>query len=125
MKNSNKIVKEAPFGIIILSALSYALMVLSIFLGYVVFAGGGVSLDGIIFILLAVLLFFIGKGLRKVQNWARITAIVLSGVVLAYGVTLLFKEQRLMEVGIVDIIISCLIGGYLLLSKKVKAYFNK
>lgn len=76
---------------------------------------------GIILIALAVLYFFIGRGLWKGQSWARIVAIILSiiGVVMAiWGMV-----QGSIASNVVGLIVNALIGGYLLFSSNVKAAF--
>jgi len=80
-----------------------------------VLAAGLVSLG------LAILLFFVAKGLWKGKNWARIFTIIVSIIWLIFSFVQLFRG----DFGqILNIIIYGLIGGYLLFSKKVKAAFT-
>lgn len=84
-------------------------------------AGLGIVL-AIILIALAVLCFFIGRGLWKGQNWARILEIVFSviGLILA----IIGMVQGNITSNIVSLVVSALIGGYLLFSKDVKLAFS-
>ncbi len=76
----------------------------------------------IIFLALAVLAFFVGRGLWKGQNWARILEIVFSviGLILA----IIGMVQGNIGSNIVSLVVNGLIGGYLLLSKNVKSAFS-
>lgn len=78
---------------------------------------------GISVILCAVLTLFIGRGLWKAKNWARIAVIVLFCLgVLRVGLT--FIQSKAVQVnGIISLVLYLLIIGYLLFSKKVKEAF--
>ena len=78
-------------------------------------------ISGIIFIGSAVLFFFIGRGLWKGKNWARITAIIFSviGVVSGLGKVIDGKIGV-----IIGVLISAIIGGYLFFNKDVKQVFT-
>jgi hypothetical protein len=128
----------APVGVKILSVLSYIGAVLSLLAGiFIIFAGGwiivpliakslpigasslvevGTIILGILFILFAVLDYFIGKGLWKGQNWARIVLIVLCALSLISSLAHPLAD-------IVGIIINAVIIWYLGFSD-AKKYFN-
>jgi hypothetical protein len=79
--------------------------------------GAGVFISlGILFILFAVLDYFIGKGLWKGQNWARIVLIVLCALSLISSLAHPLAD-------IVGIIINAVIIWYLGFSD-AKKYFN-
>ncbi len=128
--------KVIPTGVKIISVLYYisaAFLVLggilvtvgSSFLGSVAEYGNvssslGVGV-GVFLIALAVLNFFIARGLWKGQSWARIISIVFNvlGVLGAiYGIV-----QGMYVQPIVSLLINAAIGGYLLFSSEVKAAF--
>ncbi|MCH7770569.1 MAG: hypothetical protein IIA49_06070 [Bacteroidetes bacterium] len=60
----------------------------------------------------------IGEG----KNWARITQIILAGIAIIYAIWLLIQLKFFS--GIFQIIVNGLIGGYLLLSSRVKEAFS-
>ena len=70
----------------------------------------------------AVLTFFVARGLWKLQNWARITAIVFAALGILQNIS--FRPMMGGFSGnILGLAISGLIGGYLLFSKEVKKAF--
>ncbi|HTZ41750.1 MAG TPA: hypothetical protein VMC07_00895 [Candidatus Omnitrophota bacterium] len=94
----------------------------------------------------AVLDFFLGKGIWNGKNWARIAAIIISVIgiigsiyyIISNSITYSAANETINGVsvysmympliityGLIGIIISGLIGGYLLFSKRVKAAFKK
>ncbi len=84
------------------------------------FLGAGLFIVGaIIFIALAVLGFFVGRGLWNGKNWARIVAIVLA----VLGVINAIYSIATGMGGIISLILHALIGGYLWFSKDVKQVF--
>jgi len=58
--------------------------------GSAIFAAGG-ALVGAVFLVLALLELVIGIGFIKLQNWARVVAIVLTGIAVLFGVLGLFS----------------------------------
>jgi len=125
--------KGVPTGVKIISVLYYIGAVFSLIAGIVAFAGGAffttvlpkfiagiAAIAGIVFIILAVLGFFIARGLWKGQNWARILAIVFAilGVISALIAIISGGYQ-----GIVSLVINAIIGYYLWFNKGVKAAF--
>ena len=77
---------------------------------------------GIILIALAVLFFFLGRGLWKGQQWARIVEIVLAIIGVISAIVGMF--QGAITSNIVSLVIDAIIGGYLLFSKQVKEAFK-
>lgn len=77
---------------------------------------------GIIFIGLAVLYFFIGRGLWKTQNWARIVVIILAAIGAISGIYSIIQGN--LASNIVGLIINLAVGGYLLFGNDVKAAFS-
>jgi len=76
---------------------------------------------GIVFIALAVLFVFVGRGLWKGQNWARITNIVFSVIGILGAIWNIVLGQYS---AIAGLLLNGLIGGYLIFSKSVKAAFT-
>ena len=84
--------------------------------------GGGLFIvASIILIALAVLLFFIGRGLWKGQKWARIIEIFSAAVGIIMTLVSIINGQILGN--LFNLAINCLIGGYLLFNVKVKEFF--
>ncbi len=129
-----------PTGVKVVSVLYYIGAVVSLIVGILFLVGVGMIgsvlesmpvlallgaglliLAAIIFIALAVLAFFVARGLWRGRNWARITAIVLAiiGVVLA-----IISIATGSLSSIVSLIIHVVIGGYLAFSNRVKAAFS-
>lgn len=146
VKKSKKKDMLIPLGVKIISILNYCLAVIMLlaaiallFLGTTVLAVlnieeslgiegtvgfailGGLSL---FFLLLAVLGFFIGRGLWKGQNWARIVVIVFAvlGIFTGLGSLLLGKYESIVGL-IFDLTVDLLVGGYLLFNQKVRSAF--
>ncbi|MFH1683038.1 MAG: hypothetical protein ABIA37_04540 [Candidatus Woesearchaeota archaeon] len=77
----------------------------------------------IVLLAIAVLVFFVARGLWKLQNWARITAIVFAALSILQNIS--FRPMMGGFSGnILSLAISGLIGGYLLFSKEVKKAFG-
>jgi hypothetical protein len=130
--------KQIPTGVKIISVLYYIGAVASILFGILMIVGAGTLgaliesipfaalfgglfvVFGIVLIGLAVLSFFIGRGLWKGQKWARIIAIIFAilGVIGA-----IFSLVGGQWSAIVSLIIQGLIGYYLLFVKSVKQAF--
>ena len=130
--------KDRHWGITILAILGYIGAVLSLIAGLLMIFGAGAIatslatlvpsmtlltslgatffiIIGIVFIGLAVLDYFIARGLWKGQNWARILTIIF----MAIGFI-----SSIWPVNIVGIIISALIIWYLLAYKPAVKYFK-
>jgi hypothetical protein len=71
--------------------------------------------------LVAVLGFFIGRGLWKGQNWTRILGIIFCGLGIIQALVLIFYGKIFN--GPFNLIWSLLLGGYLLFNKNVKKFF--
>ena len=78
---------------------------------------------GALFIPVAVLEFFIARGLWKGQPWARIVAIIFAAFGVLGGLSNLISGA--IVGAIFNIVISGLIGYYLLLTNEVKKAFKK
>ena len=129
-------VKVVPTGVKIISVLYYIGAVFEVIFGILLFVGSGalkaqipllaflgpfLIVGGIILLGLAVLSFFVGRGLWKGKKWARIVAIIFAvlGVLLA----VLGMVQGQVAGNVVSLVISAAIGGYLWFSSGVKAAF--
>jgi len=77
---------------------------------------------GIIMIGIGVLSFFIGKGLWKLKQWARVLVLIF----LVLGIlSVIFSMMRSFEfANVVGIVIDVLIGGYLIFNKEVRKAFK-
>jgi hypothetical protein len=136
-----RVTKEIPMAVKIISVLSYILAVIYLVAGIFFIAGAGTlsSLQevpviamlgtagfaflGLILIALAVLAFFVGRGLWKGKNWARIVAIIISILGVISAIASLIGGSSIIS-NLITLIVYALIGGYLLFSKKVKASFK-
>ncbi len=65
--------------------------------------------------------FFIGRGIWKGKNWARIIVIVFSAIGILFS---LFGAFARNTIAIIGLIVNIAIGGYLLLSKEAKSAFS-
>ena len=133
--------KDVPFGVKIISILSYlgaaGELILAMLLIYILIVGSGITkiitsfallgkylIGGIIILLaLAALNFFIGLGLWKGQKWARIAAIISSIIGFLFEI-FLAKIEGSLGTKIIGITLSAVIAGYLIFSKNVKAAFS-
>ena len=80
-------------------------------------------LFGILMLGVGVLNIFIGRGLWEGKNWARILEIVFSCLGMLISLSYILRGQ--MIAGILLLLLSLVIGEYLLFNKKVKKAFNK
>jgi hypothetical protein len=138
-------VKKMPVGVKLVSILAYALAAVMLISGVVTLIGGTFlagmvdymkSIPGyeilsglplgtlavtlvffIIFILLAILYFFIGKGLMKGENRARVVMIVL----MAIGA---IDSLATLPMYAVNLIVNVVVIAYLSFFKEAKAYFK-
>lgn len=128
-----------PLGIKILAILSWITSAMCVLFAIFAIFGGyafstllgaslsaGLGLGGVlafIMILFAVLNFFIGRGLWKGQNWARILLIIFLIIGVLLGLLALFGGAYI--TGILNLVINGLVGWYLLFNKKVKSAFAR
>ena len=138
-KNSNP-QKEIPILIKILAVLYYigagfavlggvSLMFLSGSITLLIPALAGLSAFGIIIGIVvlgfAALYFFVGRGLWKAQNWARIAAIILSFLgVIGVIVSLLLGYVESAVNSSFGAVINAAIGFYMIFNKQVKQAFS-
>ena len=103
------------FGMKILESLSGILSTLGS-LGFAI-----AVVVSIIMLGFALLDFFIGRGLFKLKNWARIVVIIFS--IIGFLLTLIGIGQAAIWFTLIGLILNGLVGGYLIFSKTVKAAF--
>lgn len=135
--------KVAPTGVKIISILYYIGMGIAVLLGVLLialifspmgllgdtipgmagFMTGMLVFMGVLFLAFGVLNFFIARGLWKGQGWSRIIVIIFSALGLLGGIGALAMGDFVQ--GPTNIVISGLIGGYLLFSSKAKEFFRK
>lgn len=139
--------KQIPVGVKIISVLDWigaVIMILAglLFIGLGIFSfGGGASsierleqagglfaflgafalIGGIILLGLGIFYIFVARGLWKGRNWARIAQIIFACIGMMFAI---FGLIQLKFGNIFSLVISCLIAGYLLFSKKVKEAFS-
>jgi len=129
--------KKIPTGVKVISILYYITAILAIIFGLLFLFGGGAIANlipglgilggglfiviGIIFIGLGILGFFIGRGLWKAKKWARILVIVFAGLGIISAITQMVQGDFMSS--IINLAINGIIGGYLIISKKVKKTF--
>lgn len=139
--------KKMPVGVQIISVLHYIFAVLLALLGlfFIILSGLIVSavnspeanIDasiaavitsgliigmGVFLIVVGVLIFFLGRGLWKLREWARITSIILSTLLVAYEIYSMITLFRFME--IVWLLIFAVVAVYLTFSKEAKTAFK-
>jgi hypothetical protein len=132
---------DAPAGVKVISVLYYIGAVLFVLFALLFFIGasflGGVlagvpflaslgagffAIVGIIFLAFAVLGFFVGMGLWKLQSWARIVAIIFAIIGFVMGISDLVSGAP--GSGVFSIIVNGLIGWYLLFNQEAKSAFK-
>lgn len=133
---------KIPTGVKIISIVYYITSVLGLLMGLLFFIGAGfigVLLEqvptlqvigsglfvviGIIIIALSILGFFIGRGLWKGKNWARILAIIFTIIGIVLIISSMINGGGITG-GIIQLGISAVIGGYLWFSQEVKKAFK-
>jgi lysylphosphatidylglycerol synthetase-like protein (DUF2156 family) len=139
--------KKMPVGVQIISVLHYIFAVLLALLGlfFIILSGLIVSavnspeanIDpsiaavitpgliigmGVFLIIVGVLIFFLGRGLWKLKEWARITSIILSALLVVYEVYSMIVSFAIIQT--IWILIFLAIGAYLTFSKEAKAAFK-
>ena len=148
----NKNSKTIPIGVKIISVLHYIASLIFIILGLfmIIFSGIMVSVInspemieiysayefdvtsiltqgffigvGVFFSALAFLAFFVGRGLWKLKPWARITAIIMSVLMIIYELYSMIIAFAFMQ--IMGLAIYIAIAVYLIFSKEVKKAFQ-
>jgi len=80
----------------------------------------------IFFLILGIIGIFVGWGLWKGKNWARIAYIIIGtlGLLISLTSTIMSPTITSILTGIVGMVLPILIISYLLFSKKVKSYFR-
>jgi hypothetical protein len=135
-----------PLGIKIISVFFYALAIVYALFGLfaiissngvaesIVLAGGfdssivsslsiAIVIFGLIIIALAILEFFIARGLWKLKTWARVLAIILSILGLLIVITSIVLDFRYLQ--ILNLLVNLIIAIYLLFFNEVKEAFRK
>ena len=125
-----------PTGVKIISVLYYIGAVFELIFAVLLFVGSGalknkvpflaflgpfLIVGGVILLGLAVLSFFVGKGLWKGQKWSRIVAIIFAALGALLSIVGMIQGQ--IASNIVGLVISAGIGAYLLFSSSVKSVF--
>jgi len=89
--------------------------------GILTFAAGFIWLFGGILLSLGILYIFIAKGLWKGKNWTRIFLIIFLSISIIFAIWGTIQGSYGY---IFNLIVSVVVIGYLLFSKKVKAFFK-
>jgi len=127
---------SAPLGVKIIGIVYFIGAVLSFLAGIFLIAGVKLLLNfedlfnilgseiliflGVILILIAVLYFFIGRGLFKGRSWARIIVIVFSVLGFVFSLIGMFSE---FWSNFISFVINLVFAGYLFFSREVKNFF--
>ena len=129
--------QPVPTGVKIISVLYYIGAVLELILGIALFFGAGalktkvpflaflgpfLIIGAVILIGLAVLSFFVGRGLWKAQKWSRIVAVIFAVIGVLFAIIGMIQGN--IASNIVGLVGSAAIGGYLLFSGGVKSAFS-
>jgi peptidoglycan/LPS O-acetylase OafA/YrhL len=132
--------KELPVGIHMVSILYYIVSIFLLFVGLlsIVLASSNIEiivmnmgdfgplvviLMGTLFMGIGILGAFVGSGLRQRRPWARITAIVLLCITTLMSAYNLYQKGDV-ETNTIFIIVSIIIGAYLIFSKEVTDIFK-
>ncbi len=129
--------KTPPMGVKVISILYYIGAAFALIGAIMAFAGGGLlatlgglgALGGIglglffavIMLAFAVLGFFMGRGLWRGQNWARIVAVIFAALGILGALASLFAG---VFTSVVNLAAHLLIGWYLLFHKQSKKFFG-
>ena len=132
--------RQMPTGVKVISILYYIGAVISLTFGILLVAGAGAIADyltqfmmidilgsglliiaGIILIVMAIVDFFIGRGLWKGMNWARILAVIFAVIGLISSLINLIGGDFTQ---IFSLVIDGLIGWYLWFNVNVKKAFS-
>jgi hypothetical protein len=132
--------KELPVGVQMVSILYYIVSVFLLFVGLlsIILASSNIEilvmnmgdfgpiiviLMGTLFLGIGILGVFVGSGLRQRKPWSRITAIVLLCLTTLMSAYNLYQKGDV-ETNVIFIIVSLLIGAYLIFSKEVTDVFT-
>ena len=138
--NEVKQAKKLPIGVQIISVLTYIVSILSALAGilFIIFGAyfsdlviealgdlgpGIIIFTGALMLCLGALGIFVGNGLWKRKIWARITAIILLGLTIIISVYNLAGKGSVVG-NIIIILLSGVIGTYLIFSKEAKEAFK-
>jgi len=126
---------NVPTGVKIIAVLYYIGAVAALIAAIAMFFGASVIgdaipllgpglfvLGGIVLLVLAVLSFFIARGLFRKQKWSRILVIIFSVLSVLGGLSAMFTGEFFSN--LVSLVIAAVIGGYLWFNKAVKAAFK-
>ena len=135
-----KISKKQPTVVKIIAVLTYVISALLLISSIFLFIGAGLAdeiinsspllasigsaafvIFGIVLLAFAVLGYFIGRGLWKGEQWARVLVIIFSALGFLGGLSSIFKGR--VFGGILDLVIYAVIGGYLWFNKEVNKAF--
>ena len=133
-------VKKFPVGVQIISIFAYIVSALLIFMGIIFiiygtsfsdvlidvlgeYGPGIVIVLGVLLLGLGILGIFVGIGLWRRKNWARITTIVILILLIVSSLYGLFAGGGIAR-NIITILISAVIGAYLTFSKEAKEAFK-
>lgn len=135
-------VKSMPLGVKIIAVLEYIVAGIALLFAILAFvgasfvdsllqsanvpvpAGAGAAVAvvmGVFLLILSVLAYFIGRGLWRGQQWARVLIIIFSVLGFLGGIFSLIQGNL---GGLFNIIIYGIIGGYLWFNQDVKDAFN-
>jgi uncharacterized membrane protein (DUF2068 family) len=135
--------KKIPIGVRIISIFYYIIAGFLVLFGLFIIAFSGIIVStmisiapdlssainsqiiiwiGICTLILGVLIFFVGRGLWKLRLWAKITAIMISALMVIYEIYLMFFEFRIIQ--IVQLVIYVVIAVYLIFHKEAKKAFK-
>ena len=85
--------------------------------------GSTIVIFGVVMLIIGALLsFFIGRGLWKGKNWARILSVIFS-ILAIITIISSMATGTFSFMGVVNLLVNGAIGGYLLFSKEVKKAF--
>ncbi|MBI4116837.1 hypothetical protein HY449_03785 [Candidatus Pacearchaeota archaeon] len=136
---------ETPLGVKIISVLYLLVGVLAFLFGILLIAGSFpagekvwetilgynilpwlIVLEGIIFTPLGIFIFFVGRGLQKGKNWARIMTIIVSILGFLFADYLLSELMifRVIIEKIISLAINIVIPAYLFFNQTAKEFFN-
>lgn len=73
---------------------------------------------------IAILFFFIARGLKQGKNWARVTAIVLSALSFLGSFGQLANGSYWIALGAINLILGGFVAGYLIISGNAKDFFE-
>ena len=83
--------------------------------------GLAILITGFLIALLAILCFFVAIGVNRGRRWARILIIIFVAIGILSGFVALFSGEAK---GILNLIFSGIVGGYLLFNKEAKEFFS-